>query len=528
MNKRTIRPSDGLSFALEIVGKANELGLTNRKPRLLQSFELEFLMNDLAFLGIAPRRMNEMLKFFYKSWADRADTQEGWLITGEETQLHRYLKETLEFEGAMIEWEVPSVACALLEGNPQLADALGIDEVELVDAHLMSRATQEMCALAAHGNVSGRAVDEPSVAVAEDYPCAPVDAIASKVAVSQPRKGKPEQHFFEVPQDEFAFVGDAAEQALSNGVLAKNILVAVPNGAWATGVARALQSKGIATAMRVGDAPLHGNLASFEDSAPTQAATLLALVADANDGAAWRCWCGFGVHLMHNAFFDELWRFGHDRGLSLVGCLDSIAEHGKQGMNCSNRAYFDVMNRYETAKNELPALSKLRGDALVDAVCAHVAADEKTQQRAKKAIEELAHDPLDDKDAAAIVAAIRSTLAERPWNGNGVRIGSLEDAAGMSVDVLVSTGMVNGFTPRPGVLDPTKTLPDKRDRAIAREADLLAFACSRCQDKSYITGFELIDASLAEKFKLSVDRISIMEGVRVARVQKSSVLERIE
>lgn len=55
MNSRTIKPDEGLNLALEIIGKAHDMGLTNRRPRLLQSYELEFLMNDLAFLGIAPQ-----------------------------------------------------------------------------------------------------------------------------------------------------------------------------------------------------------------------------------------------------------------------------------------------------------------------------------------------------------------------------------------------------------------------------------------------------------------------------------------
>lgn len=528
MNKRTIRPHDGLDFALEIVGKANEMGLTNRKPRLLQSFELEFLMNDLAFLGIAPKRMTEMLKFFYKSWADRADMQEGWLITGEECQLHRYLKETLEFEGAMIEWEAPGVACKLLEDNPQLAEALAIDEVELIDAHLISRATQEMCALAARGNVRGTAADEPSVAVAEDYPCAPVEAVAGKLDVSVPQNTALEQRFFEVPQDEFAFVADTVADAISAGTPANSILVCVPNGAWATGVSHALQAKGSAVAMRTGDACLHGDLTSFDKSAQAQAATLLALVANPLDGAAWRCWCGFGVHMMHNAFFDELWRFGHDRDLDLVGSLDFIREHGKGDMNCSNRSFFDVMNRYEMAKNELGALGKLRGEALLDAVCAHVAQNDDDRSRAKDALASLIGGTYAEMNAAAMVDAMRATLKKRPWNGEGVRIGSLEDTASMNAKLVVATGMVNGFTPRPGVLDPTKTMPEKRDRAIARERDLLNFARSRCSGHVIATGFELIEAALAEKFKLSVERISIMESVRVARVQKSSVLESAE
>lgn len=523
MNSRTIQPDEGLNLALEIIGKAHDMGLTNRRPRLLQSYELEFLMNDLAFLGIAPKRMHEMLKFFYKSWADRADMDENWLITGEECQLHRYLKETLEFQGAMIEWEAPGVACALLEANPQLADALDIDEITLVDAHLMSRATQEMCALAARGNVSGTAVDEPSVPTAEDYPCAPVEAIVDKLEIKSAAEKTPEKRFFETPQEEFTFIGRTVAEALASGMDARCALVAVPNGAWATGVAQALREQGIPAAFRTGDAPLHGDITSFEASCAAQAATLLALVADPSDATAWRCWCGFGVHMAHNEFFDALWRFGRERSLDFIESLNELREHGKQELDCSNRAFFDVMNRFEMASSELPVLEKLRGKALIDALCSHVCSNADATEQTEEALAAML-EPADGDSARDLIACLRRAISMRPWSSKGVRVGCLEDVADADTQLLIASGMVNGFTPRPSALDPTKTMPDKCDRIIAREANVLAFACSRCEGAAYATGFELIDASLAEKFKLSVDRISIMEGVRVAKVQPSAVL----
>ena len=527
MNKRTIRPGDTLKFALEVVGKAGEMGLTERKPRLLQSFELEFLMADLSFLGIAPKRMHEMLKFFYKSWADRADMADDWLITGEECQLHRYLKETLEFQGSMIEWEAPGVACQLLEENPQLAEALGIDQICLVDAHLMSRAAQEMCVLAAGGNATATAVDEPSVPVAHDYPCAPIDALDGKIEITHAHANSPEQRFFETPQQEFAFVGSKASEALADGVEPESILIAVPNGAWATGITHALHAQGISAAFRTGDAPLHGDIASFESSCAAQAATLLFLAANPSDGAAWRCWCGFGVHLAHNAFFDELWRYGNERGLGLVESLESVRKNGTQGLNCSNRDYFDVINRYEIARNELARLATLQGDALVNAICEHMCPNEEVRARTKDALLSLMPDhDVHTMHAIDMSASIRTIIAQRPWSNNGVRIGCLEDAADMHASLIIASGMVNGFTPCSSALDATKTMPDKRDRIIKRETKLLEFACSRCNGPVYATGFELIEAALAEKFKLSVDRISIMEGVRVAKVQSSVVLEK--
>ena len=48
--------------------------------------------------------------------------------------------------------------------------------------------------------------------------------------------------------------------------------------------------------------------------------TALNLVADPNDATAWRCWCGFGDHLLNSAAFASL----RKQGLSLAEALAAV------------------------------------------------------------------------------------------------------------------------------------------------------------------------------------------------------------
>lgn len=526
--KRNVTAGDCLGLALEVIGRGNEFGVAKRKPRLLTSYELEFLNNDLAILGMRYKRMHEMLKFFYKSWADRTDT-DGWIITGEEAQLDRYLSETLEFQESMLEQEAPSLACKLLEAHPELATAMGIDEIELADAHMMSKASQQMCLLLANGNVSAHSVDEPSVPLAEPYPHAVIEELAEKTDVRKPNPCVLEQRIEETPQDEFALIAKEVASAVASGTKPSEIFIATPNGTWSKCIAKALKAASIKSAQRVSDCALHGDLASLDDSTAAQAACLLTLVASPEDAASWRSWCGFGRHLAHNDFFDELWRYGRNNELGMLESLQKLHNEGRGELKVSDSAFAEVMSRYTDAKRAISICTSLTGSKLIESVCQLVAYDERACEKAQEAlIELLGSTDLSGKSAQELSICIRKRLEQRPWeDAEAVRIGRIEDVYGLEPKLAIISGMVNGFTPNGKTIDATQTMLDKRERIEQAEADKITYLRNHCTGKVIASGFKLIEARLAEQFKLGVERIQIIDSQRVARVTPSSVLKKL-
>ena len=525
--KRTLTAASCTNLALEVIKKAGELGLTKRKPRLLLSYELEILNNDLAILGMRHKRMSEMLKFFYKSWADLNDAQ-GWLITGEETQLERYLSETLEFQESMLVEEAAPVACKLLEEHDQLARAVGIDEIELMDAHMASKAAQKMCVLLTGGNILLHATDEEPVAFAQAYPHSLNDDFAEYSETEKPHPCKLTKQVEQTPQDEFAFIANKVAAALQAGVKPEKIFISVPNSTWARCVSKALNSANIENTQRASDAALHADLTNKEECSAAQALCLLSLVANEKDATSWRSWCGFGKHLAYNDFFDELWRYGRKNNLKFMDCMQRLHDEGKKDFDLTSNATFgEVMARYSDGLRAIEICAPLAGSELMQTICKLVAYTTDASNKAYNALLKLyGQSSFAKASAQEIHECIRTRLTKRPWvKENCVKIGRIEDIYGADIDIAIASGMVDGFVPDSKTIDITQTLPEKRKRIETAHANKLTYLLNHCKQEVITTSFELIEARLAEQFKLGVKRIQILEGERVARVTQSSVLQ---
>ena len=70
------------ALALDVMGDAEAIRWSGREPRLLTDYEKLFLLEDMKVSGLRPKRLREMLKFFYRSWTELADDDENWLLAG--------------------------------------------------------------------------------------------------------------------------------------------------------------------------------------------------------------------------------------------------------------------------------------------------------------------------------------------------------------------------------------------------------------------------------------------------------------
>ena len=61
------------ALALEVLSDAEAVRWSGREPRLLTAYEELFLLEDMKVSGLRPKRLREMLKFFYRSWTELAD-----------------------------------------------------------------------------------------------------------------------------------------------------------------------------------------------------------------------------------------------------------------------------------------------------------------------------------------------------------------------------------------------------------------------------------------------------------------------
>ena len=66
------------ALALDVLADDGARRWSGREPRLLTAFEETFLMEDMKVSGLRPKRLREMLKFFYRSWTELADDDPDW------------------------------------------------------------------------------------------------------------------------------------------------------------------------------------------------------------------------------------------------------------------------------------------------------------------------------------------------------------------------------------------------------------------------------------------------------------------
>ena len=137
------------ALALDVLADDGARRWSGREPRLLTAFEETFLMEDMKVSGLRPKRLREMLKFFYRSWTELADDDPDWLLPGEETDVHTLLKENLAFMRAVVEPEAANLAARYLREHDEARAAHSYAHVLMDDYACASRASQTLANLVA-------------------------------------------------------------------------------------------------------------------------------------------------------------------------------------------------------------------------------------------------------------------------------------------------------------------------------------------------------------------------------------------
>ena len=74
-------------YALDVLSSPQAEARTGRRGRILMGFEERLLLEDVKTSGVAPRRLSEMLKFFYRNWADLEPMSGDWFYDEQEERV---------------------------------------------------------------------------------------------------------------------------------------------------------------------------------------------------------------------------------------------------------------------------------------------------------------------------------------------------------------------------------------------------------------------------------------------------------
>lgn len=517
---------------LELLADEEARAVTGRAPRLLLPFEYDIFLEDLKTSGLKPRRLREILKFFYRGMADGESADEGWLITNEERELMALLNDTLAFQGAILEAEVAPLALRALREGATLGERAKMPLVFVDDYPLLSRATQEALALIA-GERLTVAGGEGGVEAFEAYPNAEglaelVDSFPTARHVTLEPPGfsagcaEGEVAMAAAPAEEIGAVVRLVQEALDNGCAPADIVVAAEHPAWRCAVARSLDALGVPATEVPGAGFLRCDVRRVEGATAARLATAVALVADPADGIAWRAWCGFGDYLANSNGMRSLCQRGRNRGLAAVlsaGELQPDLLDGLDAMGSIRR----IEIAYQTGRDLLSRLEGLEGAALLRAALNEMGLPDETVPPALMAA--MLPDGAEDESAAAMIARLREMAAFPVFGGtDAVRVSSFKLTCGLAPRLLVIAGAMNGFFPKADFFDATALTVEQQQRRAEKAQREAAALKARASERVAMTATAQLPLEDAERLGVVVERIAFANGRRMAKTEPSLYL----
>ena len=565
---RRVRTTTPRAFAMDVLSTDAAKAATGREPRMLTSTEETFLMEDMKVSGLRPRRLREMLKFFYRSFTELADDEQGaWLETAEEEQVHSLLKANLAFVRGYLECEVTATAYRLLRDDAQLRARLAVAHVLVDDYQLLSRASQKLARLTASRSL---AVAGDELACTECYESYPYAEGIAEFAEEFPHAGRVdlsdcrhlkviEEMSADAPADEMQSVARIVADAIEKGVDPADIIVAVPNAIWARNAYAALASAEIDCENPFARKRIaRGDVRSKERCTNARILSLLDLAADPSNAAAWRSWCGYGDYLVRSGAFSALRTFAEKRRLALPEALryaESERASRKQSLEGQIEDEFgahtpgmeSVLQAYRTAQAKIAEWRQpsapLAGKALLDDI-ARFATDGKLSQAPIEVTKACLAEPNEGEGASAgkgegvtdnpnsaqaMAQRARESLNEpRCESDHAVLVVPYDSVAGLSPRMLVVSGFVNGFIPNRDYFDATVTTIEKQEKMHARDARRVHVLASAPRERLVVSYFTSIDLENAEALKLKISRIRLKDGHRVCTISPSDFLQTIK
>jgi DNA helicase II / ATP-dependent DNA helicase PcrA len=556
-----VRVTVARELALEILATPEAVAYTGREARMLQPFEVKILLEDMKTSGMLPKRLKEMMRFFYRSFCDLEDDDPDWLINDEERGAIKYMRSYLSSYRAYLEYEISNFAVNYLRNNAEALASESFDTVILDDVQMQSRASLMLGCMLARNCFRAAGDKRAKLEPFEAYPYA--DAIEEFEKVLTPKRvitldqfhnsGEAysmitnlynESHLaddvkmelasdalpgscaveqFRLAKDELAGIVTEIKTFKDMGVSASDIAIVTGRSVWARTVARNLRKEGIAVSTVHGGGVLRGDTREFDSCVAERIFALLSLVANKDDSTALRAWLAFGDCSGTSDGYTFVRQYIETNDCSLREAIESIDKYVVPE-GTSVRYFEEAVDKlgiaYASLNENLEKLNGLTGIKLVEAATRLITKDD--EAKAHPVIMSLCQ-PSSDTTATEMVATALSAMncPRILLDDEAIKVGTIEELVGANPQVLIYAGFMNGFIPRHEYFDSTVTTNDKQKIIHDDDAARLYIALGQVKKTIVLTYFTRVDLATAGRLALKINRIALENGKKVCKVGES-------
>ena len=553
------------ALALDVMSDAEAIRWSGREPRLLTDYEKLFLLEDMKVSGLRPKRLREMLKFFYRSWTELADDDPEWLLAGEETNIHELVKANLAFTRSILEPELGNLAVNYLRSHSGARDAHAYAHVFADDYQRMSKASQLLVGLVARESLTIAGDRVACVQVYDSYPyaagldefmdahaeaadielaachtCAAGAAAAAKLlddpavesvafhASEDAAPGATKVLDFADPAGEFVGVAKHVAETVAAGTAPADVVVAVPNDMWGRNIVKALLAAKVPAEQLAERQPVRGDIRDNARCIPARILTALDLVANPENALAWRCWCGYNDWLANSSAIANLRDYAGEHGEGLVEALRDV-HSGAQAIGAGEVDHVvgakRVADAHVAGLSLIEAAAGLEGSALLDKLAELTTGDAGASAPAAVRTLCLAEG---DNSAAAMAARFRARLLSPAIDATGaVQVVPYDQVAGLAPKVLVIAGFVDGFIPCREYFDSAEMPLDKQEKEHEKNVRRVYAMAGKASQQLAVSHFAMTDLESAGRLKLHIGRIRLQNGTRMCVIPPSIYTEQL-
>jgi superfamily I DNA/RNA helicase len=478
-----VRASTLHSECFRILGKNAVIKITARHPRPLAAFEFEPMLADLsrAASGRDKRKMRKLVSAYEAAWARLQHEHPGTPRTPEDQLFEDALVDWLRFHRAMLIGELVPFAYKYLRDNPAAPELSKYSHVLVDEYQDLNKAEQEVAAqLATNGHLIIVGDDDQSIYTFKnahrvgiiEFPqshpgtndhtmdeCQRCPRLVvslanaliakNKTRSAPPRSLKPiakngegvvEVFHFRQHADEIAHLSERIRQFVDDGVPPGQIIVLCQSRDYIRRLFEALQFDSVPCEFCYQES-------QFDDEGAKEKMALLSLVGDQEDRVALRYLVGLE---------SSNWRMGQWAKVRAASETEGkspwvILEEMRTGARPSTGVK-QIVDRFRDIATQVSSLGTLKGEDLLDAwlplgtECAEL-----------RTLAEGVVADKDDCDAKKLAEKVREIVTEPdiPDVVPNVRIMSLHKSKGLSVNVVIIAGCVEGVMPRQRQADMT-------------------------------------------------------------------------